>query len=68
MCETPKKGDWGEKKKKLLNDTSLSRSQRRGNYSSSDYETVDIIEIRVKRIESGGKGEGAGNLFSMDSG
>lgn len=29
----------------------------RGNYSSSDYETVGIIEIRVKE-QSGGKGGG----------
>ena len=44
------KNEWEEEgeKKKLLNETSLSKSQMRGNYSSSDYETVGIIEIRVE--------------------
>lgn len=42
-------------KKKLLNESSLSKSQMRGNYSSSDYETVGIIEIRVKEKRKGGR-------------
>lgn len=41
-------------KKKLLNESSLSKSQMRGNYSS-DYETVGIIEIRVKEKRKGGR-------------
>lgn len=40
----------------------------RGNYSSSDYETVGIIEIREKEWSQEERWEGAGNLFSMDSG
>lgn len=48
-----------EGKRKILNETFLSRSQMRGNYSSSDYETVGIGRNQSERIESGGK-EGGG--------
>ena len=44
---------------------SLSESQMRGNYSSSDYETVGIIENQSERMESGGK-EGGGWQFVLN--
>lgn len=44
---------------------SLPESQMRGNYSSSDYETVGIIENQSDIMESGGK-EGGGWQFVLN--
>lgn len=42
------KMEWEGSRKEFLNETSIFKSQMRENYSSSDYQTVGIIEIKEK--------------------